>query len=121
MRILFNIISIIIMISVIFLASLNSKLMIDFVIWGADGTKALTHHINLATIMFFILIAGIFAGIFWSSSFYLSNKGKLKEYQKKLEKTSVQSEEDSSKVAVLEEKIKVLEKALESALGESKE
>jgi len=119
MRVLFNIISIFIMISVIFLASLNSKLMLDFIIWSNDGAKALTHHVNLSTLMFLILLAGIFAGIFWASSFYISNKSKLKEYQRKLEKTTVQSDEDSSKVAVLEEKIKVLEKALETALNQN--
>lgn len=121
MRVFFNLISIFIMISVIFLASLNSKLMLDFILWSPDGAKALTHHINLSSVMLLVLVAGILAGIFWASSFYLSNRGKLKEYQKKLEKTSVQSEEDSSKVAVLEGKIKVLEKALESALNKGEE
>lgn len=119
MRIFFNIVSIFIMIVVIFFASLNTQLMLDFIVWSSNGEKALTSHISLFALMLFILIAGIFAGILWASSFYLANRVKLKEYQRKLEKTSVQSDEESSKVAVLEEKIKVLEKALETALDKS--
>lgn len=117
MRIIFNLISIFIIVSVIFLASLNSKLMLDFVIWFNSGAKGFSHHMSLSALIFVIFVAGILAGIFWSSAFYLAGNKKLKEYQRKLEKTSVQSDEESSKIAVLEEKIKVLEKALESALG----
>lgn len=116
MRILFNIISIIIMLSVIFLASLNTQMTLNFVMWSPTAKNAVIHDLSLTGLMLTILIAGILAGIFWASSFYLSNRSKLKEYQRKLEKSAVQSDEDSSKVAVLEEKIKVLEKALESAL-----
>lgn len=65
---------------------------------------------------FAILSAGFFSGAFWVASFYVSNKAKLKEYQRKLEKTSVSAESESSKVSVLEAKIEVLEKALKSAL-----
>ncbi len=91
--------------------------MLNFVIWNSNGEAALTSHISLFALMLFTVIAGILAGILWAASFYLSNKAKLKEYKRQLEKTSVQSEEESSRVVVLEEKIKVLEKALESALG----
>ena len=60
--------------------------------------------------------AGILVGIVLMSYFYTKSQRKLKEYQRKLEKTSVQSSEGSSKVDVLEAKIEVLEKALKSAL-----
>lgn len=66
------------------------------------------------------LFIGFIIGVLFMAFFYIRSNKKLKEYQRKLEKTSVQSTEDSSKVAVLEEKIKVLEKALQSAL-ENKE
>lgn len=116
MRILFNLISIVIIITVIFLAFLNNQTAFDFNIWMMNGTKAIAYHAGLVQIILGAFVAGILAGIFWAAAFYIPVQTKLKEYQRKLEKTSVQSTEESSKVAVLEEKIKVLEKALQSAL-----
>ena len=42
---------------------------------------------------------------------------KISAYQRQLEKKSVSSEEDSARVKVLEQKIEVLEKALDNALN----
>ncbi len=74
--------------------------------------------------MDFTLLAAAFIGfaigMLFMSFFYIRSNKKLKEYKRKLEKTSVQSSEDSSKVDVLEAKIKVLEKALQSALEKDK-
>ena len=118
MRITFNIVSILVMVTVIFLASLNTQTMIDFTVFGATKNASATiYHANLVQVILMAFIAGILAGIFWAAAFYSPIQAKLKEYQRKLEKTSVQSSEDTSKVSVLEEKIKVLEKALQSALG----
>lgn len=117
MRIVFNLISILIVIAVIFFASLNTETVFNLAIWKVAGTKAILLHMTLVQVILITFIAGILAGIFWVSTFYVGPNAKLKEYQKKLEKTSIQSEEESSKVAVLEEKIKVLEKALDSALN----
>jgi uncharacterized membrane protein YciS (DUF1049 family) len=47
---------------------------------------------------------------------YLRLKNKMKAYERQLEKTSVAGASSSSRVEVLEAKIKVLEKALEDAL-----
>lgn len=69
---------------------------------------------------YFIFVAGLLVGVLIMGIFQSRVAGRLKEYQRKLEKTSVQSSEDSSKVAVLEAKIQTLEKALQSAL-ENKE
>ncbi|MFA7658946.1 MAG: hypothetical protein WCY19_05895 [Candidatus Gastranaerophilaceae bacterium] len=107
MKIVFNIISILMVVAVIFLAALNPQIVSNFTIWSVN-------KIHTAILTFFV--AGILTGTFWASSFYLSSRKKLKEYQRKLEKTSVQSTEDSSKVEVLEAKIEVLEKALKFAL-----
>jgi uncharacterized membrane protein YciS (DUF1049 family) len=74
---------------------------------------------NLTQIVIFF--AGVLAGFLIMTIFNFKTKNKLKEYQRKLEKTSVQSDEGSSKVEVLEAKIKVLEKALESALENKNE
>lgn len=63
-----------------------------------------------------VFFAGVLLGIIFMSIFYAKSQRKLKEYQRKLEKTSIQSDEGSSKVEVLQAKIEVLEKALKSAL-----
>lgn len=63
-----------------------------------------------------IFFAGVLLGFIIGMLFYSRSQKRLKEYQRKLEKTSVQSSEDTSKVSVLEAKIEVLEKALKSAL-----
>lgn len=68
-------------------------------------------------VVFFI---GFLAGSAFVLIFYIRLKNTLKEYKKKLEKTSINSTEESSKVAVLEAKIATLEKALQSALDEKK-
>lgn len=46
----------------------------------------------------------------------MQNREKEGAYERRLEKTSVSNEESSAKVKVLENKIQVLEKALEDAL-----
>ena len=116
MKILFNIISIVIMVSVISLTALNTQTAVDFALWGSNKLHLAIYHATLGNTILIFFVAGILAGIFWAASFYSSTQGKLKEYQRKLEKTSVQSSEDSSKVEVLEAKIQTLEKALQSAL-----
>ena len=50
----------------------------------------------------------------------MQNKEKEGAYERRLEKTSVSIEESSAKVKVLENKIQVLEKALEDALKKNK-
>lgn len=115
MKIIFNIISIMIVVTVVFLASLNNQTVFDFTVWVAKGSN-IVYHASLVQVILWTFVAGILAGIFWAAAFYSPIEKKLKEYQRKLEKISVQTTEESSKVAVLEEKIKVLEKALQSAL-----
>lgn len=119
MRILFNLISILIIVLVIFIASLNTHTFFNFTFWVLKGT-VIMYNVALAKVILTFFIVGVLAGIFWAASFYLPVEKRLREYQRKLEKTSVQTDEESSKVAVLEEKIKTLEKALQSAL-ENKE
>lgn len=116
MKIAFNLISIFIIVFVVFFASMNTQTVFSLAVWTDNGAKIMM-HVTLVQVILFAFVAGTLAGIFWVASFNVSTKAKLKEYQRKLEKTSVQSDEESSKVAVLEEKIKVLEKALDSALN----
>jgi len=117
MKIFFMLVSIFIVVAVLLLATINAQTAFDLTLWG----KQVIPHTNLVQAMMILFIAGMFVGIFWVASFYWPLNEKIKEYQKKLEKTSVQSDEDTSKVAVLEEKIKTLEKALDEALNKNNE
>lgn len=119
MKIIFNLISILMVVAVIFLASLNTQTFFDFTVWIAKGTSII-YHVALAKIILTFFVTGILTGVFWAAAFYAPIQNKLKEYQRKLEKTSVQTDEESSKVEVLEAKIQTLEAALKSAL-ENKE
>ena len=74
-------------------------------------------HLTLNMIDLGIFFAGFFLGIIFVLIPFLRIQKRLKEYQRRLEKTSVQSDSDSSKVSVLEAKIATLEKALQSALN----
>lgn len=119
MRIIFNFISILIIVAIIFLAFLNYQIVFDLIVLANNARFIVYPHVDLMLVILIVFLAGLNVGIFWSAAYYLPLKTKLKEYQRKIEKTSVQSDEDSSKVAILEEKIKVLEKALETALGKN--
>lgn len=69
---------------------------------------------NFTLLITFLI--GFFIGILVMLFFQKRTEKRLKEYQRKLEKTSINSTEESSKVTVLEAKIATLEKALQSAL-----
>lgn len=122
MKIIFNIVSIIIMIAVIFLAALNTQTVFDFKIWNsAVAGKSLVYQASLVQVILGAFIAGTLSGVFWAASFYSPLKIKLKEFQNKLEKTSIQTDEESSKVVVLEAKIKTLETALQAKIENKEE
>lgn len=60
---------------------------------------------------------GFITGILFVLSYVLDISRKLKAYKRELEKSSVNTDENNSKVKVLESKIEVLEKALQDALN----
>lgn len=66
------------------------------------------------------LIIAFFAGALLSFVLMMFlmfvKNNKVKAYQRQLEKESITSDENSARVKVLEQKIEVLEKALEKAL-----
>ena len=59
---------------------------------------------------------GFIFGILLMTIFIIVKNKKINVYQRKLEKESISSNENSAKVKVLEAKIQVLEKALKNAL-----
>ena len=108
------IIALIIFAEILFFAYLNYSTIINFKILPTSGVD-----ITLAYVLLFVLAQGIVAGIALLHGSASESQNKLKEYKRKLEKTSVNADCDSSKVAVLESKIAVLEKALQSALDKN--
>lgn len=67
-------------------------------------------------------LLGMFTGGFGFGLFLMSiklimQKTKIDSYKRELEKESVNSDKNSSRVQVLEQKIEVLEKALQNALN----
>ena len=67
-------------------------------------------------ILFAFLAGMMLDGIIITFVLYFKNK-KILAYQRQLEKQAINSTENSSRVKVLEQKIEVLEKALENALN----
>lgn len=114
MKIFLSLISVAIAAVVIFLAVLNVHTLFNFTLSGHNSI-----NLNLAQVILGAFFAGILVGILWATSFYMQTQVRLKEYQKKLEKTSVISSDDSAKIGVLEAKIATLEKALKSALEQN--
>lgn len=119
MKTFFNILAFLVLAYFIYLLYLNMPVTFNFVIWDINGKTMAFKETDFTAAAIFIFLFGALCAGLWEAQFWIKDKMKLKEYQRKLEKTSVQSSEDSSKVEVLEAKIKTLEKALESALKKS--
>ncbi len=64
-----------------------------------------------------VFISGIGVGIFLMILKLNVKNDKINSYKRELEKESINADESSAKVKVLEAKIEVLEKALENALN----
>ena len=59
---------------------------------------------------------GVVLGVFLMNLLVIVKNKKINAYQRQLEKESINSDNSSARVRVLEQKIEVLEKALENAL-----
>ena len=76
--------------------------------------KTLTMNMSLYTLSIFIL--GEISAIFFFAPLYKSLKEKFNAYKRELEKGSISNTSAEAKIQVLENKITVLEKALDDAL-----
>ncbi len=79
---------------------------------------ALTLNMALYTLIIFIL--GQISAIFFFAPLYTSLKEKFNAYKRELEKGSISNTSAEAKIQVLENKITVLEKALNDALNNNK-
>ena len=64
-----------------------------------------------------VFILGFVVGVLLMNIFIIVKNKKINQYQRKLEKESISSDENAARVKVLESKIQVLEKALDNALN----
>lgn len=72
--------------------------------------------LNLIFQLSITFISGIVLGLLLMNIFVIVKNKKISHYQRQLEKESISADENSARVKVLEQKIEVLEKALDNAL-----
>ena len=72
--------------------------------------------LNIIYQLSIVFAFGIVFGMLLMNIFIIVKNKKINVYKRQLEKESVLSDENAAKVKVLEQKIEVLEKALENAL-----
>lgn len=94
----------------------NWILNIAFLIVAACDTYFAYYKLTGLWQLVFIFLAGLLFGMFLMNMKLIVKNKKLGTYKRQLEKESVSSDENAAKVKVLEQKIEVLEKALENAL-----
>lgn len=75
-----------------------------------------TLQFDFAIFTFIVFFLGIFSVVFFFAPLYTSLKEKFNAYKRELEKGSISNSNGEAKIKVLENKITVLEKALEDAL-----
>lgn len=72
--------------------------------------------LNLVIQLSMAFASGIVVGLLLMNIFVIVKNKKINIYQRQLEKESITANENSARVRILEQKIEVLEKALENAL-----
>lgn len=84
----------------------------------AELSNLSVHTINFdfAIYTLIVFVLGVFSVIFFFGPLYYSLKEKFNAYKRELEKGSISNSNGEAKIRVLENKITVLEKALDEAL-----
>ncbi len=80
-----------------------------------------TYAVNLAVFTVVVFILGIISAVFFLAPVYKSLKTKFEAYKRELEKGSISNSNGEAKIQVLENKISVLEKALDEAIKKKNE
>lgn len=120
MKFVLKLVSIIVFTYVAYLLYINFGDISSIKLVGNSALELLPNaikSINSSLIYTGFFGAGIVVGSFWFAEHFMRQEDKIKAYKRELEKSSVSTSDSSSKVQVLEAKIKVLEKALEDALN----
>ena len=80
------------------------------------GLSPHTFDFDLAIYTLLIFVLGILSALFFFAPLYLSLQEKYNAYKRELERGSISNTSAEAKIGVLENKITVLEKALDDAL-----
>lgn len=119
MKKLFFFLSLIVLLTVVYIAIINTNTTVDInYLKGNNLTSDLDITLKTSIYTLAVLCAGLFSGAGVVALFLGIQKDKVKAYKRELEKSSVSGEANASKVDVLEAKIKTLEKAFNSVVDE---
>lgn len=126
MRRMTNLAAYLLMLALIYIACVNYTEVAHLQIWGLEGasalqrfgipTDALFRDTRLTWIIVGTLLSGVFIGASVVAQFYFAQKEKLDAYKRELERKMITNSSSTSKIEVLESKIKTLEIALQNAL-----
>lgn len=116
MKTILNILAILSLTALIYLGYANrlGEVRFDVPIMGISDTMP------LLVVIILIAILGIILGVSYSIGLYRSQKIKAEAYYRELEKASINNITGDDKIKVLENRIQVLEKALQDALNRDK-
>ena len=118
MKKIFFIFSIAILLLVAYVAIMNVEASFGVNYLKAANGEYSTELVNGAFYTLLILCSGIFVGGGILSLFLGIQNDKVNAYKRELERTSISGEANSSRVEVLEAKIKTLEKAFNTVVDE---
>lgn len=105
-------------ISILWLVLLGNSMYLTYK-YGYNFTKILAPETlkSVLKVMIYMFVGGFaLAGLIFEIM-YFKTTNSITEYKRELEKKSIDKDENSSKIKVLESKIEVLEKALQDALN----
>ncbi len=95
---------------------MKNLLFIILAILSLAGAGAAAIYLSGIPALGIVFFCGFLFGVFLMNLKVNVKNDKINSYKRELEKESIASSENSSRVKVLESKIEVLEKALENAL-----
>lgn len=72
--------------------------------------------VSTGALIFGFYFTGIVTGLLFMLQFVMKRGNSIRAYERKLEKTAISNDSSAAKIEVLENKIQVLEKALDDAL-----
>jgi len=112
MRTILNILAVLSLTSLIYLGYANRLIQTKFEI----PIMGISDTMPMLIVIILIAILGTVLGLCYSLGLYRSQKFKAEAYYRELEKASINNMTGDDKIKVLENKIQVLEKALDDAL-----
>lgn len=124
MKKIFFLLSIALLLIMSYVVFLNMSNIIDVhilkgVLYTFDAENPyVSLHLSAGFYTMAVMVVGAFVGAGLISLFLAIQGNKIKAYKRELEKSSINSEENASKVQVLEAKIKTLENAFDSVVDE---